>query len=72
MGRACKLAFSYGMETDPTIAAKFLSKLTLTNMHTHIVTHVPKVNPPTNRIPMKAVTDAFSGMPKKSAAHRDG
>ncbi len=29
------------------------------------------VKPPENSIPLKAVTDAFSGMPKKSAAHRD-
>ena len=26
VGRACKLAFSYGLETDPEIAAKFLAK----------------------------------------------
>ena len=28
-GRACKLAFSYGLESDPVVAAKFLAKLTL-------------------------------------------
>jgi hypothetical protein len=33
--------------------------------------HVPKVKPPTNFIPFKAVTDAFTGMPKKTAAHLD-
>ncbi len=31
-----------------------------------------KVKPPRNSIPLKAVRYAFSGMPKKSAAHRDG
>ncbi len=60
------------METDPVIAAKFLSKSTLKGRHVHILAHVPKVKPPTNRIPLKAATGAFSVMPHKSAAHRDG
>ena len=72
MGRACKLAFSYGLETDPEIAARFLAKLTLKARHAHIQVHVPKVKPPRNCIPVKAVTDDFSGLPNKSAAHRDG
>jgi hypothetical protein len=46
VGRACKLAFSYGLETDPGIAAIFLSKLTLGARHSHIEAHVPKVSPP--------------------------
>ena len=29
VGRACKLAFSDGMESDPVVAAEFLAKLTL-------------------------------------------
>jgi hypothetical protein len=29
VGRACKVAFTYGLETDPDVAAKFLKKLTL-------------------------------------------
>ncbi len=72
VGRACKLSFSYGLETDHAVAAKFLDKLTLGAKHAHIQTHVPKIKPPRNSIPMKAVIDAFSGMPKKLAAHRDG
>jgi hypothetical protein len=72
MGRACKLAFFYGVKTDLVIAAKFLPKLTLKGRHTHIPAHGPKVKPPTNRIPMKAVTDAFASIPKQSVAHRDG
>jgi len=40
--------------------------------HVHIPAHVPKVKPPTNRIPLKAVMETFFGMPKKSAAHRGG
>ena len=29
VGRACKVAFTFGLETDPEVAAKFLKKLTL-------------------------------------------
>ena len=65
VGRACKLAFSYGLESEPVLASKFLSKLTLKARHAHIHIHVPKVKPFPNRIiPLKALlTDAFSGMP---------
>jgi hypothetical protein len=28
VGKACKLAFSYGTETDPDVAGTFLAKLT--------------------------------------------
>jgi hypothetical protein len=73
VGRACKLAFSYGLESDPEIAAKFLSKLALKKRHSHIPVHVSKIELPANCINLnKAVMDAFSGMPKKSATHRDG
>jgi hypothetical protein len=71
VGRAFKLVFSHGLESDPEIAAKFLSKLTLKERHAYIPAHVPEVNPPMNCIPLKAITDAFSGMPKKSVAHRN-
>jgi len=72
VGRGCKLAFSYGLKTNPGIAAKFLAKLTMGTRHSHIEAHVPKVNPPRICIPLKVVADAFSGMPRKSATHRDG
>jgi hypothetical protein len=72
VGRACKVAFSYGLESDQEITAKFIFKLTMKERHSHIPMHVSKIIPPANCIPFKAVTDAFSGMPKKSAAHRDG
>ena len=71
VGRACKLAFYYGLESDPKIAAEFLAKLTLKQRNAHIPAHVPTVKPPTKCIFLKAVTDDFSGMPKKSAAYRD-
>ena len=72
VGRACKIAFSYGLESDPGIAAEFMAKLALTKKHGHILEHVPKGIPPVNCIPLKEVADAFYGMPKKSAALRDG
>jgi hypothetical protein len=62
----------FGMEADPEIAARFLSKLTLKQRRSHISVHVSTVKPSANKIQAKAITDAFSGMPKKSAAHRDG
>ena len=72
MGRACELAFSYGLESDPSVAAKFMSKLTLKKKHDHIQEYVAKVKPTGKCIPLKAVPDAFSGMLKKSTAHRGG
>jgi hypothetical protein len=54
MGRAFKLAFSYGLESDPAIAAKFLSKLTLKKKHAHIPDFAAKVKPAGNRIHLKA------------------
>jgi hypothetical protein len=70
--KACKLAFSYGTEPDPVVAATFLAKLTMTIPHAHVSP------PPTAHksvfvpIPLKVITDAFTGMSKKSAPHRDG
>ena len=58
------MAFSYGLESDPTIAAKFMSKLTLKKKHHRIQEYVAKVKPTGSCIPLKAVTDAFSGMLK--------
>ena len=59
MGRACKLAFSYGLESDPVIAAKILSQLTLKQKHDHIPSFVARVKPTRNCTPLKAVTEAF-------------
>jgi hypothetical protein len=54
------------------VDATFLAKLTRTISHAH-------VSPPPSAhksafvpIPLKTITDAFIGMPKKSAPHRDG
>ena len=33
VGRACKVAFTYGLKTDPLVAVKFLKKLTLQSRH---------------------------------------
>jgi len=65
MERACKLAFSYGLESDPVVAAEFVAKITLQHRHSHIQIYESKVAPLPNGIPLKSVTDAFSGMPKK-------
>jgi hypothetical protein len=72
VGRACKLAFSYGLESDPEVASTFLSKLTLKARHAYITAHMPRIKPLPNRIPLKVVTNVFLGMPKKSVVHKDG
>ena len=71
-GKACKLAFSYGTESDPAVAATFLAKLTRTVPHTHVPMPPASFKTAVLPVPIKAVTDAFTGMPKKSAPHRDG
>ncbi len=72
VGRACKHTFSYGLESEPLVAAEFLAKLTLQQKQSHNPVYESKVAPRPNRIPLKSVIDAFSGMPKESVAHRDG
>ena len=72
MGRAFKVASTYGIEADPKVAATFLAKLTLRARHSHVPLHPSSMRPAKNSIPLSAVSDAFSKMPKKSAAHRDG
>jgi len=71
--RACKVAFIYGLpETDPGVAAKFLKKLTRQARHPHIAPYISTIKPAKNLISSKALTDSFSGIPKQSAAHKDG
>jgi hypothetical protein len=72
VGRACKVAFTYGLETDLVVASKFLKKLTLHVHPPHIVPNTSNLKPAMNRISLKAVTYAFSGMPKQSTSHIDG
>jgi hypothetical protein len=72
VGKACKLVFSYGIESNPIVAATFLAKLTRTTPHTHVPSPPSSFKTPFVPIPIKAITDAFTGMPKKSAPHRDG
>jgi hypothetical protein len=59
-GRACKVAFTFGLETDPEVVAKFLKKLTLQARHIHITPHSSTVKPAKNLISAKAVSEAFS------------
>ena len=72
LGRACKVAFTYGVEADPEVTASFLSKLTLQERHSHVPLHPSTRKPSKNSIPLTDVAEAFFKMPKKSAAHRDG
>ncbi len=72
VGKACKLAFSYGTESDPVVVPNFLSKLTMATLHTHVPAPPPTCKSPFFPVPLKAVTYAFTRMPKKSAPHKDG
>ena len=59
VGRACKVAFTYGVETDPEVAASFLAKLTLPARHSKIPPHTSVVRPTRNVISLKVVSEAF-------------
>ncbi len=72
VGMACKIAFSYGTELNPAVAANFLAKLTRLSPHTHVLSPPSAFKSPFVPIPIKAVSNAFIGMPKKSAPMRDG
>ncbi len=48
VGRACKVALSYGIETDPEVAAKFLKNLILQTHHSHIPPHPSNLKPAKN------------------------
>ena len=72
LGRACKAAFTYGVEADPEVAASFLAKLTLQARHSHVPLHPSSLKPAKNSILLTTVAEAFSKIPKKSAAHGDG
>jgi hypothetical protein len=51
VGRACKVAFTYGLETDDEVAARFLKELTLQSCHGHIAPHTSYFKPAKNLIP---------------------
>ena len=72
LGRARKVAFTNGVEADPEVAPTFLAKLTLQARQTHVPLHPSSPKPAKISIPLTIVAEAFSKMPKKSAAHRDG
>ena len=73
VGKAFKLAFSYGTESNPEVAAiKILAKLTRTVPHTHVPAPPSSYKTAFVSIPLKAITDTFTGMPKKSGPYRDG
>jgi hypothetical protein len=66
------LAFSYGNESDPIVEATFLAKLTRIVPHTHVSMPPSSFKIAFLPVPIKAVTYAFTGMPKKFAPHKDG
>jgi hypothetical protein len=72
VGRASKVAFTHGLETNPLMAAEFLKTLTLQSRHASIAPHTSCLKPAKNLIPLNAVTDAFTRMPKPSVAHKYG
>ncbi len=73
VGHSYKIAFSFGREKEPKVAAKILNNLMLQERHSHIQIYELKVRPPASCIQLKDGTNDFSEMPiKKSAAHHDG
>ena len=71
-GKICKLAFSYGTESDPIVATTVLAKLTRSTLHPHVPATPSTYKSAFVPIPLKAFTDAFTWTPKKSAHYRDG
>ena len=65
------MAFTYGIEADPEVSASFLAKLTLQARHSHVPSHPSSLKSAKNSIPLFAIPEVFSKMPKKSAARRD-
>jgi len=59
------VAFTYGIEADPEVAASFLAKSTLKARHSHVPLDPSSLKPSKNSIPLTAVAEAFSKMPKK-------
>jgi hypothetical protein len=70
--KACKIAFSYGNESDPALNVTFLAKLTRSPPYTHVPSPPFVVMSSFVPIPIKSVLDTFTSMPKKYAPMRDG
>jgi hypothetical protein len=51
MGRACKVAFTFGIEADLEVAASFLAKLTLQAKLSHVPLHPSSLKPAKNSTP---------------------
>jgi hypothetical protein len=62
------MAFSYGIEPGPVVAATFLANLTRSTPHTHVPALPSSYKTLFVPIPIKAVTDAFTSMPKMPAS----
>jgi hypothetical protein len=50
VGRACTVAFTYGLEINPVVATKFLKKLTLQTRHPHKTPQTSTLKPAKNLI----------------------
>jgi hypothetical protein len=57
VGRACKAASIYGLETDPEVAAKFFEKVMLQSRRVHIASHTSSFKPAKNLNPLKAIAE---------------
>ena len=60
VGKACKLAFSYGTKSNPEVAATFLAKITRPTLHEHVPAFPSEYKTAKITIPIKAITDAFT------------
>jgi hypothetical protein len=67
-----QVAFSYGHESNPVVAIAFLSELTTATPHAYVPPLPSTYKTKFMHIPVKAMFDAFKGMPKKFAPYRDG
>jgi hypothetical protein len=65
IGKACKFAFSYGTESGPEVVVRFMANLPRTTPHTHVPLPPSSCKFAFVPIPLKAITDMFTGMPKK-------
>jgi hypothetical protein len=72
VGRAYRLAFSYGQESDRVVAATLFSQLARSTPHAHVPFPLSTYKTMCMHILDKDVCDAFKDMPNNSAPRRDG
>jgi hypothetical protein len=67
VGKACQIAFSYGIELNKVVVGRILPKLTRSTLHTHVTIPSSTYSLAFIPIPIMFVKDALTGMAKKSA-----